>query len=289
MTSLWIFTLGRQFTKDIVLPYENIFISLASLLGTILIGLAIRRFAPKVAQNLAKIIKPMAAVIIVYILTVGTYTNLFIFKLMNSWQVTLSSVFVSYVGYILACAACIIFRQSWKVSRTIMIETGIQNGALAILICRYSLPQPDGDLATVAPVTALMTCGVPLCIALVVQCIYRKCQGKPMFSSSKEEKEEEEKGREKESNEAAANPAYSGTESPPMDLSVLSAGSLSTSCPSLAVTDMMHNKTGWSSDHINGLTPSVNPSKGKSLTDLSMLSVTSFYARRTSVEFESVV
>ncbi|ELU10428.1 hypothetical protein CAPTEDRAFT_44081, partial [Capitella teleta] len=175
MTSLWLFTLGSLFTKDIVIPYQNIMITLASLVATIIIGVLIKRFAPRIAIKLAKLIKPMSMVIITYILTLGTYTNLYMFMLMDSWQVVLSAMLVSYVGYVVGLSVSLLFKQPWKVTRTIMIETGIQNGGLAILVCRFSLPQPDGDLATVAPATGLLSSSMPLLVAFIVQCIYRKC------------------------------------------------------------------------------------------------------------------
>ena len=245
MTSLWVFTLGKQFTGNIVLPFENILISLGSLLLTVFIGLLIKRFAPRVAKILAKIIKPMALVIVIYILTFGTYTNLYIFRLMNSWQVVLSAMLVSYIGYLLSFIMAMICRRSWKVTRTIVIETGIQNGALAIFMCKYSLPQPDGDMATVAPATALMTNSFPLIIAFLILIIYRKCKGKPIFKSSKPDKSELTKETPTEESKvpqasATLNPGYSGSQSSDGNLSSISKGYLSFSCPSLAGSGMLH-------------------------------------------------
>ena len=59
--------------------------------------------------------------------------------------------------------------------KTIAVETAVQNASLAMLILRASLPQPDADLATVAPVLVVLGSIFPLITAVVCRKLYHKC------------------------------------------------------------------------------------------------------------------
>jgi hypothetical protein len=264
-----------MFTNSVVIPYENIVLALAGLLVTIAIGLAIRRFAPKIAPKLSNMIKPMSAIIILYILTVGTYTNLYMFKLMDSWSVILSGMLVSYVGYTIALVVSLIFRRSWKITRTIMIETGIHNGALAILMCKFSLPQPDGDMATVVPAAGLMTNSIPLLIAFIIQCIYRKCKGKSVFDLAIGEKANESKLTKDDT-------ATTFTDLSVANLPTIPPLYISTSCPSLSGPKGSKERISETSGYVTPSTAYIR-SWGDISTQSSVLS------RASNVEFISTV
>ena len=53
----------------------------------------------------------------------------------------------------------LIFRLEIPQITAVSIETAFQNGGIAFILLRLSLPEPFGDLASVAPVAQLMITG----------------------------------------------------------------------------------------------------------------------------------
>jgi hypothetical protein len=49
----------------------------------------------------------------------------------------------------------------------VSIETAFQNGGIAFILLKVSMPAPYGDLATVAPVAQLMITGKALVYAFI--------------------------------------------------------------------------------------------------------------------------
>lgn len=66
------------------------------------------------------------------------------------------------------------------------IETAFQNGSLAFIVLKVSLPQPYGDLSTVAPVAQLVITAIPLWIILGAYKAYEKWI-KPKYGKEVEE------------------------------------------------------------------------------------------------------
>ena len=78
---------------------------------------------------------------------------------------------------------------------TISLETGLQNGGLALLLLKASLPAPDGDVATLAVFAQVIAQGLMLWPALAAV-IYLRCRRRRSEQEGKEEKGGDEKGGE---------------------------------------------------------------------------------------------
>ena len=76
----------------------------------------------------------------------------------------------------------------------VSIETAFQNGGIAFVLLKISLPPPYGDMAAVAPVSQLMLTGLPLWFILGLWKIYQRCCfAKKTLDSDEEPKSEAEK------------------------------------------------------------------------------------------------
>lgn len=110
---------------------------------------------------------------IIFIIIFGTYTNLYMFKVMD-WRMlvaTAGNVWSGMaIGYLLAAA----FRKPHEDLVAIAIETGVQNTGVSIVVLGLSLVQPDADLASAVPVAASLMTPIPLTIAYLVIKI-RRC------------------------------------------------------------------------------------------------------------------
>ncbi|KAL1395634.1 hypothetical protein pipiens_011103 [Culex pipiens pipiens] len=176
MMPLWIFTLGRNiFDKgNLGVPYRNIATFAIGLVVPLGIGLLIQRFRPRIARVLVRILKPMAAILILFIVIFAVVTNLYLFELF-SWQIIVAGLGLPWIGYIFGYLASKGARLPTADSLAISVETGIQNTGIAIFLLRFSLPQPEADLTTVVPVSAAIMTPFPLMALYLILKLRERC------------------------------------------------------------------------------------------------------------------
>lgn len=176
MMPLWIFTLGRNiFDKgNLGVPYRNIATFAIGLVVPLGIGLLIQKYRPRLAQLLVRILKPMAAILILFIVIFAIVTNLYLFELF-SWQIIVAGLGLPWIGYIFGYMASKGARLPTADSLAISVETGIQNTGIAIFLLRFSLPQPEADLTTVVPVSAAIMTPFPLMALYLVLKLRERC------------------------------------------------------------------------------------------------------------------
>ncbi|ALC49119.1 CG11655 [Drosophila busckii] len=170
---LWIFTLGQLIFEraGLLVPYGKIASYCASLIVPLLIGLAIQRWLPRVARVLVRLLKPISACLILFIIVFAIITNYYLFQLF-SWQIAVAGLSLPGLGYIVAWLAAKLLNQNAADALTIAIETGIQNTGIAIFLLRTVLDQPQGDITTVVPVSVAIMTPLPLLGIYLYQRIY---------------------------------------------------------------------------------------------------------------------
>ena len=85
MVPLWLFTLGPLLYShtSIRIPYQNILYSLMGLVIPVGIGLLIKHKRPRWAEVMVTVSKVLMVVFLIFVLTVGVYANIYIFRLMT--------------------------------------------------------------------------------------------------------------------------------------------------------------------------------------------------------------
>lgn len=181
---IWIFTLGQLIFEraGMQVPYGKIATYCASLIIPLFIGLAIQRWLPRLAQILVRLLKPISACLIIFIVIFAIITNFYLFELF-SWQIAVAGLTLPGLGYVFAWLAAKLLHQSAVDALTIAIETGIQNTGIAIFFLRTTLPQPQADLTTVVPVSVAIMTPLPL---LGIY-LYQRCHGIKMGETSSAE------------------------------------------------------------------------------------------------------
>ncbi|XP_058461773.1 ileal sodium/bile acid cotransporter-like [Malaya genurostris] len=176
MMPLWIFTLGRQIFDrgNLVVPYKNLATFAVGLIIPLGIGLLSQRYTPRIARILVRILKPMSALLIIFIVVFAIVTNLYLFELF-SWQIIAAGLGLPWIGYLFGFLASKTARLPTADALAISVETGIQNTGIAIFLLRFSLPQPAADLTTVVPVSAAIMTPVPLLILYLCLKLREKC------------------------------------------------------------------------------------------------------------------
>ncbi|CAG0880971.1 unnamed protein product [Cyprideis torosa] len=170
----WIFSLGQIiFIKSrLVIPYPNIGYVLFLLIVPMSVGVLIKRYIPSLAKILIRLIRPFSAILLVYIFTFGIYANLYIFFLLT-WQVVLAAMSLIWLGFGFGGVFAYLLKFPTKDVIAIAIETGIQNTGVAIVLLRFSLPQPDADLTLAVPIMASTVMPIPLAVVYMYQVIMR--------------------------------------------------------------------------------------------------------------------
>ena len=169
MLPLWMYTLGKQVYADTktAVPLENILSTLVSMTVCLGIGLLFQRYLPRVAAFCKRILAPVSVMMIIFIITFGTYANLYMFKLMNVSILFAAGISV-WIGFAVGYSLAWILRLPVKDQIAISVETGIQNTGIAIVLLGLSLPPPNNDIATVVPVAASIMTPIPLTIVWII-------------------------------------------------------------------------------------------------------------------------
>ncbi|CAF0749303.1 unnamed protein product [Didymodactylos carnosus] len=171
---LWILLLGRDFINvhAVHFPWENMFSTLFALIVPASIGLALRYFKPTIADRLTRLLRYVTIFFILYILTFGIYTNLYIFKLIN-YRIIITSALLPWTGFFIGVVFSLVTCQTRERLISIFIESGLQNTGVAIFFLRLSLPQPDSDLAIIVPIFVALAIPIPLLIIYAIVSAYR--------------------------------------------------------------------------------------------------------------------
>ncbi|CAG5120951.1 unnamed protein product [Candidula unifasciata] len=173
----WLFTLGNTFqdeTSKMHVPYVNILEALAISILPLFLGMLIKYKLPKLAVIISKVLKPVLIVVVTFSISLGIYTNFYIFKMIRPMTL-LAGCLLPYIGYLIGGFVSFVCFRTWTDIKTIAIETGIQNTGIAFLILFLSLQPPDNQLAAVAPAASAIMTPQPLFIAVLLYTIYQRC------------------------------------------------------------------------------------------------------------------
>ena len=84
MMPLWIFTAGAEILDDsVTIPILEMFMMLIFLLTIpTVIGILIRQKKPSLAEKIVKYLRPVTYIVLLLLLAIGIYVNLYILKLL---------------------------------------------------------------------------------------------------------------------------------------------------------------------------------------------------------------
>nr|AKN21470.1 slc10a-3 [Schmidtea mediterranea] len=171
MMPLWLFILSRIFVDPtlIKIPFDNIAYNLLMVVIPVLLGILFRWKFESKAAKIMKWAKVIGLFFVVFILTFGIYANFYIFQLMADYVYLLPvGASLPWVGFSLGYLLSLVTRRTKKQSIAISLETGFQNVGIAIIILKYSIPQPEGDLGAVMSVIVSIFTPIPLYVLYLI-------------------------------------------------------------------------------------------------------------------------
>lgn len=120
-------------------------------------GLTIKHLRPHVADAILMwLIKPFLLLASILYITLGVYINMYVFELVDGYAL-LSSMLLPLFGCVLGGLLAAICRQKHSVIKTIAMESSSLNCLVVMVALRFSLKQPDADLAAVIPIWVMFT------------------------------------------------------------------------------------------------------------------------------------
>lgn len=124
---------------NLSIPTANIVSTLVIMLIPVMIGMYIRSKSTRIAKKIEKLGSFFGIVIILYLIVVGGFRNyqLLLDTPLAGYAVCL---FLGLIGFVAGYVFARILKQSRQTSRTISIETGIQNTPLTVAVIVASFP-----------------------------------------------------------------------------------------------------------------------------------------------------
>ena len=158
------FVLGQYFQHDSdnalssrSIPLHKFELWLAAAFFSFAAGAIIKKIWPPVAENILMwLIKPFLLLAAILYITLGVYINMYVFELVNEYAL-LGAALLPFCGCVIGGVTATICRQSYTYVKTIALETSSLNCLIVMVALRYTLPQPNADLAAMIPIWIMFT------------------------------------------------------------------------------------------------------------------------------------
>ncbi|XP_078541430.1 sodium/bile acid cotransporter 5-like, partial [Lissotriton helveticus] len=150
------------------IPLVKMMATLLSIATPISVGVIIKQRGPKYAQYLKRIIRPLTSLLVVLAIYLGVQMGSHFLTGVHR-DLLLIGLLIPLFGLLLGhCFSSRLFKLHGPVSKTVAIESGVQNAFLALAVIQLSFPPAEADMMSVAPfVVALSAAGEMLLIVLV--------------------------------------------------------------------------------------------------------------------------
>lgn len=136
---------------DFDIPRENIVITLVLLLVPAAIGMGLRKLNANVGA-VTEFGGSALGILFILFLVVSWIPRNWGFLMSTGWATYLAAIGLGLIGIMIGYAFATILRLHPRNARTIALETGIQNGPLAIAIIAFTWPGDEAQAVMVVPV-----------------------------------------------------------------------------------------------------------------------------------------
>jgi BASS family bile acid:Na+ symporter len=129
-------------TGEFAIPAANVAQVLVVLLVPTILGMYLRKFNPNIGATI-ELIGSLLGILVILFLVVSWVPRNYQLLLSTPWPVFFAAIALGLIGMLLGYGLARFLKQDGNRSRTISLETGIQNGPLAVLIVTLTF---EGDL-----------------------------------------------------------------------------------------------------------------------------------------------
>ena len=136
---------------DLDIPRENIIATLVLLLVPVAIGMVLRKMNANVGA-VTEFMGSMLAIFFILFLIVSWIPRNWEFLLTTTWATYFGSVMLGLFGFGLGYGFSVLLKLHPRNARTVALETGIQNGPLAIAIIAFTFAGTEAQAIMAVPV-----------------------------------------------------------------------------------------------------------------------------------------
>ncbi len=136
---------------DLDIPRENIIATLVLLLVPVAIGMVLRKLNANVGA-VTEFMGSMLAIFFILFLIVSWIPRNWEFLLTTTWATYFGSIVLGLFGFALGYGFSILLKLHPRNARTVALETGIQNGPLAIAIIAFTFAGTEAQSIMAVPV-----------------------------------------------------------------------------------------------------------------------------------------
>lgn len=136
---------------DLDIPRENIIATLVLLLVPVAIGMILRKLNANVGA-VTEFMGSMLAIFFILFLIVSWIPRNWEFLLTTTWATYFGSIVLGLFGFALGYGFSILLKLHPRNARTVALETGIQNGPLAIAIIAFTFAGTEAQSIMAVPV-----------------------------------------------------------------------------------------------------------------------------------------
>ncbi|EBA13987.1 bile acid:sodium symporter family protein [Roseobacter sp. CCS2] len=136
---------------DLDIPRENIIATLVLLLVPVAIGMVLRKLNANVGA-VTEFMGSMLAIFFILFLIVSWIPRNWEFLLTTTWATYFGAIVLGLFGFALGYGFSVLLRLHPRNARTVALETGIQNGPLAIAIIAFTFAGTEAQAIMAVPV-----------------------------------------------------------------------------------------------------------------------------------------
>ena len=169
MLPLWLLLLGPLYLdSNTMIPFIDIAAFSLIPIIPILIGIGFKKCTSTSARKKAiefavSYVRPFSVVLhlfcIAYTATLHFYL---LWDFMKEWKDSIAAVCLPWFAGVLSCAVASVLQLSVVQAKTIALEMFSVNTALATVLLKNTLPQPEADLSSVIPLISFIFSQLPL-------------------------------------------------------------------------------------------------------------------------------
>lgn len=164
---LYVYTLAYLLPNGAGEVHTEIFYLVLWMIGLLvpyILGLLVRARKVTVAEAILNwLVKPVLLLAFILFITLGLYINMYVFSVLDNTAL-IAGALIPFIGFGIGGGLMLLAKQGKVPAKTLSIESAIMNSIAVIVAIRFTLPQPDADIASAAAMWVLYVTPLPFVI-----------------------------------------------------------------------------------------------------------------------------
>lgn len=187
------YTLGQFLPNgvgEVEVPTHFLVLCFALLLVPYIVGVILRHVKSSISEAILNwLIKPLLLLFMILFVTLGLYINIYAMGVLDKVTLAVAGM-VPSLGFCIGGGLTLATRQGKPSAKSVGIEAAIMNCLAIVAVIKYTMPQPDADMAAASAIAVLFFTPLPFFGMLIFHKIKKKIL--TYFENRRFEKEQQE-------------------------------------------------------------------------------------------------